>query len=140
MEMKDVMLRVSKIAECEDLSPVTRGLAKIIIRDGYITVGTWLRALNDADVEYLSDVIELDESDDPELFDQAQEEIVLLTMMLINGEGLFPESFEELSNHTGYFKMMVAGASLARRGLVRAFYENMSFGEDSKDLPIFERL
>ena len=140
MKMNDIALRAEAIAECEDLSPITRALARTIIQNGYVTLGNWLRNLSDADIEYLSDVVEVSEDDDKDLFESASEEIVLLTLMLVNGEGINPESLEELSHNTGYLKMAVAGTSLARQGLVEVFYENMSFGEEAGDKVVFKRI
>lgn len=140
MKMNDIALRAEAIAESEDLSPITRALARTIIQNGYVTLGNWLRNLSDADIEYLSDVVEVTEDDDKDLFESATEEIVLLTLMLVNGEGINPESLEELSHNTGYLRMAVAGTSLARQGLVEVFYENMSFGEETGDKVVFKRI
>jgi hypothetical protein len=140
MKMNDIALRAEAIAESEDLSPITRALARTIVQNGYVTLGNWLRNLSDADIEYLSDVVEVTEDDDKDLFESATEEIVLLTLMLVNGEGINPESLEELSHNTGYLKMAVAGTSLARHGLVEVFYENMSFGEETGDKVVFKRI
>ena len=94
--------------------------------------------LSDSDIEYLSDVVEIRESD--ELYNEASEEVVLITLLLIHAEGIYPETMHELSHHTGAFKMFVAGTSLARHGLAIAYYENMSFGDDVSDRVVFKKV
>jgi len=136
--MHDILVNTQAVADCEDLSPVVRQLANTLLKNEYITVGSWLRSLSDSDIEYLSDVVEIRESD--ELYNEASEEVVLLTLLLIHAEGIYPETMHELSHHTGAFKMFVAGTSLARHGLAIAYYENMSFGDDVSDRVVFKKV
>ena len=136
--MHDILVNTKAVADCEDLSPVVRQLANNLLKNEYITVGSWLRSLSDSDIEYLSDVVEIRESD--ELYNEASEEVVLLTLLLIHAEGIYPETMHELSHHTGAFKMFVAGTSLARQGLAIAYYENMSFGDDVNDRVVFKKV
>lgn len=140
-EMNSFVVNAAAVAECEDLSEAVRTLASFIADREYFTIGMYLENISDEDLEYMSRLIEVTlEEDGMEEYEHASEEIVLSTLMLVVGEGIYPESTEELAKYTGAFKMMVAGAGLARKGLVQAFYSNMSFGTDAADTIVFKRI
>ena len=68
------------------------------------------------------------------------EDILLLTMMLASAEGSNPTTLEDLQNKVSMFTIFIAGTSLYRKGLVKAYFKNMSFNDDSNKLIVFEKL
>lgn len=140
-EMKSFAVNAAAVVECEDLSEAVRNLARFILDREYMTIGIYLANASTEDMEYMTRLVEVTlEEDGPEAYDQASEEVVLATMMLVSAEGIFPETMEELAKYTGAFKMMVAGAGLARKGLIQAFYNKMSFGVDAGNEIVFKRI
>lgn len=138
MDINDFAIDMAEVAKYEDLPGVVRNLAKRLMKDGYLTIGQWLSSIAEDDLDILSEMVEVDQDD--ETYEDASEAIVLMTLMLARSEGIYPESLGELSRYTGAFKMMVAGTTLARKGLVSAFYENMSFGDDAGNKVVFKRI
>ena len=138
MDINDFAINLAEVVKHESLPPVTRNLAKRLMRDSYMTIGQWLGSISNDDLELLSEIVEATPDDDT--YEDACEAIVLMTLMLARSEAVYPESMEDISSYTGTFKMMVAGTTLARKGLVECFYQNMSFGADSKDKVIFKRI
>ncbi len=103
-----------------------------------MTIGQWLGSISNDDLETLLEIVEV--TPDDAAYDDACEAIVLMTLMLARSEAVFPESMADVSSYTGAFKMMVAGTSLARKGLVECFYQNMSFGQDYGNKVVFKRI
>ena len=125
--MKDILINIKLVSESDEVSPLSRSLAQTIINKDYLTIGNWMKSLSNDEIEYLNDIINIGDTD--ELFQEASSEIVLLTLLLVYSEGVYPETIEEVSMHTGIFKMIVAGTDMDRKGITKACYENMSFGE-----------
>lgn len=138
INMNDILVNAEVVANSEDLSPVVRQLARTIISSGYITIGNWLKSLDYSDIEYLSEIVEIEVDDD--LYEDACHDIVLMTLMLAHSEGVYPETMEELSTFTGLFKIFVVGVYLEHLKMAIAHYDKMSFGGDHLDELPFERL
>ncbi len=138
MDINDFAINLAEVAKYEELPAVTRNLAKRLMKDNYMTIGQWLGSISNDDLETLLEIVEV--TPDDAAYDDACEAIVLMTLMLARSEAVFPESMADVSSYTGAFKMMVAGTSLARKGLVECFYQNMSFGQDYGNKVVFKRI
>jgi len=60
--------------------------------------------------------------------------------MLLQAEGTIVSSEDDVIDHLSSFKLMIAGASLGRKGYIKVNYENLSFNDDMSDLIVFEKL
>ena len=112
----------------------TRLLAVDITNYGYLSISEYLEKLSDKD---LATLIKASENPDSDEFG----EILLVAEMLATGEGLDNARTDDVM--LTRIKVMVAFLaveSLARRGMVRIFRENMSFGEDYNHKNIAERI
>ena len=115
-----------------DLMAITKVTAIFIKNNGYHSVGKFLQALTDADLKSLLDVVDQQfEAADEDLIDD-YENIVLLTLMLADAEGVGIESVEQLSSNTNIFGVLLTMEGLKRKGLVTLMYDKISFGEDFK--------
>lgn len=126
----------SKVAESKDMLDVTRLLAFDLIANPYMTVGEFLKNMSDSNLEILLDVIEEDEDKEGGRY----AELLLIAEMLARAEGEDEGDIDVLTLRTNAFTSFLVIESLARRGLVKIYRENMSFGEDMRDKVIVERL
>lgn len=126
-----------KIVEDKKLLPSTRLLAIDLTKNGYVNIGEFFRDMPDSDLQaYLNMAEDLDSEESAE--------VLLLSEMLSVGEGLDnglnENKLELVSNRMGQLIMYLACEQLARKGLVKLYRENMSFGEDMGDKLLVERL
>jgi len=127
---------MEKIIASDKLLPITRSVAKMLMRNPYTSLGKFFKKLSDENLEVLMEIIDEGDSE----FNDGMEDIVLMTEMLSRAEGVPSESIEEITENVNYFGACVTCVSLARKGLVRVYYENMSFGTDNGEKTLVERL
>jgi len=124
----------AKVAGEKSLLSVTRLLANELLTNPYMTIGDFLKGLNESDLELLVKVI--DEGADHKNF----EDLLLIAEMLANAEGLENGTLDVFTERTNQLTTYIVCESLYRKGLVKLHHQNMSFGEDMKDKVIVERL
>ena len=122
----------SNVAKQKDLCNVTRVLAMDLIENPYLIVGDFFKNLSDGSLEELLSLVNRDDDD-------AVSETLLLSEMLSKAEGL-TNSLEDMSKNIEMFRVLVAGTALHRKGMIRAYFENMSFGADAGELMLFEKI
>jgi hypothetical protein len=127
---------MEKIIESDKLLPVTKSVAKMLMRNPYISLGRFFKKLSDENLQVLSEIIEEGDSE----FNDGMEDIVLMTEMLSRAEGVPSECIDDITENVNYFGACVTCVSLARKGLVRVYYDNMSFGRDQGDKVLVEKL
>ena len=127
---------MEKIIESDKLLPVTKSVAKMLMRNPYTSLGRFFKKLSNENLEILMEIIDEGDSE----FNERMEDIVLMTEMLSRAEGVPSQSIEEITENVNYFGACVTCVSLARKGLVRVYYENMSFGTDQGEKVLVERL
>ena len=127
---------MEKIIASDKLLPITRSVAKMLMRNPYTSLGKFFKKLSDENLEVLMEIIDEGDSE----FNDGMEDVVLMTEMLSRAEGVPSESVEEITENVNYFGACVTCVSLARKGLVRVYYENMSFGTDNGEKVIVERI
>ena len=127
---------MEKIIDAEGLLPVTKSVAKMLMRNPYTSLGKFFKKLSDENLEVLMEIVEEGDSE----FNVGIEDIVLMTEMLSRAEGVPSGSIEEITENVNYFGMCVTCVSLARKGLVRVYYDNMSFGKDQGEKVLVEKL
>ena len=60
--------------------------------------------------------------------------------MLLQAEGTIVSSEDDVIDHLSSFNLMIAGASLGRKGYIKVNYENLAFNDDMSYLIVFEKL
>jgi len=120
------------VANHKGLCNVTRVLAMDLINNPYIVVGDFFKNLSNGSLKELIELINRDDDD-------AVSEVLLLSEMLSRAEGV-ENGIEDMGTNIGVMRMLVAGTSLARKGLVRAHYENMTFGKEMEEKILFEKI
>ena len=127
-------IRYDNVMKQKDFLPITRTLAIDLSESGYIRPGDFLKALTDSDVNALLKIA--DNEENPRL-----EEILLISEMLATGEGLEPsQDAEGVSHRMNAFCSFLAIEGLRRKGLVKVYHENISFGDDFGNKIIVEKL
>jgi hypothetical protein len=136
----EFLISFKNVSEDNTMLPTTRLLAVDITKNGYINVGDFFKNMPDADLEsylHMSEEIHNENVD-------AGAEVLLLSEMLAIGEGLEngfdPNETKTMQARMSQLIMFLACESLARKGLVKLYRENMSFGEDVSNKPFVEKL
>jgi hypothetical protein len=127
---------MEKIIDSEGLLPVTKSVAKMLMRNPYTSLGKFFKKLSDENLQTLMEIIDEGDSE----FNDGMEDVVLMTEMLSRAEGVPSQSIEDITENVNYFGACVTCVSLARKGLVRVYYDNMSFGTDQGEKVLVERL
>ena len=129
-----IVISYDKVMKYKDFLPITRTLAMDLSASGYMRSGDFLKSLADSDVDALLKIVEDDES--PRL-----DEILLISEMLATGEGLEQsKDSEQVSKRMNAFRAFLAIEGLSRKGFVKVYHENISFGEDFGNKIIVEKL
>ena len=132
-----MFVNIAEIAKSKDMMGVTRMLAIDLMDHPYLTVGDFLKDISDTDLQNLLQGAETDE----ETGEVQIEDLLLLSMMLHQAEGLPPiQDDEKATEVMNILINYMACESLARKGLVKVYRENMSFGEDCAEKIVVEKL
>lgn len=139
MENEYYTVCLDKVISDKTMLSVTRLLAADLQTNPYLTVGQFLQGLSDGDLETLTEVCEDEEN-------RHFPELIIISSLLVQAEGIVEEAIEDdefveqLRHRIGALIGFLAIESLHRRGMVKVYYENMSFGEDMGGKVIVERL
>jgi len=126
-------INYEKVLYEERFLPVTRLLAANLIKNQYMPIGDFIKSLKNDTLEELTEISE--NENDPHF-----EEVILITEMLAAAEGTNIGGTPEVHQRLNLFITWLVFESLRRKGLVRVFYENISFGEDMVDKIIVEKI
>ena len=127
---------MEKIIGSDKLLPVTKSVAKMLMRNPYTSLGRFFKKLSNENLEILMEIIDEGDSE----FNERMEDIVLMTEMLSRAEGVPSQSVDEITENVNYFGACITCVSLARKGLVRVYYDNMSFGKDQGEKILVEKI
>ena len=127
---------MEKIIESDKLLSVTKSVAKMLMRNPYTSLGRFFKKLSNENLEILMEIIDEGDSE----FNERMEDIVLMTEMLSRAEGVPSQSVDEITENVNYFGACITCVSLARKGLVRVYYDNMSFGKDQGEKILVEKI
>ena len=127
---------MEKIINSDKLLPITKSVAKMLMRNPYTSLGKFFKTISDDNLQALSEIIEEGDSE----FNDGIEDVVLMTEMLSRAEGVPSQCIDDITENVNYFGACVTCVSLARKGLVRVYYDNMSFGRDQGDKVLVEKL
>ena len=126
-------INYEKVLHQETFLPVTRLLAADLMKNQYMPIGDFIKSLNDNSLEQLNE-ISADE-DHPNF-----EEMILISEMLAAAEGTNMGGTPEVHQRLNLFITWLVFESLKRKGLVKIYYEIISFGEDMGDKIIVEKI
>lgn len=126
-------INYEKVLHQETFLPVTRLLAADLIKSQYMPIGDFIKSLNDNVLEELNE-ISADENH-PNF-----EEMILISEMLAAAEGTNFGGTPEVHQRLNMFMTWLIFESLKRKGLVKLYYENISFGEDMGDKIVVEKI
>ena len=135
-------INYDNVIECKECLNVTRLLAADLKSNPYMTVGHFLKTISDVDLKILNDIVE-DSSGidaDDEVTNPGLADVVLIAEMLVRAEDLMSENDTDLMKRVNQFMVMITCETLARKGLVKVFHENLSFGEDASKRVIVKKI
>ena len=135
-------INYDNVISCKDCLSVTRLLAVDLKENPYMSVVLFLKNISNSDLKILSDIVDqnFNIDDDDEVGDPSLADVVLIAEMLSRAEGIISNSDEELMQKVNQFMMYISVESLRRKGLVRVYHENMSFGEDAEKRVVVEKI
>jgi hypothetical protein len=137
VEYENYNINYENVTMSKDLLAITRLTAADLMKCPYMTLGDFFKNLTDGDVQSLQNIVEL-LVDNPE--DESIGNLIILTEMLTSAEGVPRPDLEDMHKRLNSFCMYVTVVSLARKGFVKVYYENMSFGEDMGKKVVVERI
>jgi hypothetical protein len=129
-DLDSYQLNYDKILQHREFSSVVKQLVVELKINPYKTLGQFLQQLSTEDLSMLLRKVESGDL----------EEVLLLSEILSRAEGITSENVEVVTRNVNQLSMFIAAESLVRKGLVKAFYENMSFGEDCDKKIVFQRV
>jgi len=130
-------LNYGEIAAHKELMAVTRLLAAEMMKNPYVVVGDFIKDLSDSDLQSLMKAEEEQEFEDLSNL----QDLILMSEMLACGEGCEQSPTDTVfQDRTNHFITLLVIESLARKGLVRVYRENMSFHDDMRDKIVVEKI
>ena len=130
MDLGVYKINYDKIIDDSSLPYAIRILAAKLKDKPMQTVGKFFANLSDDELNGLRELI-----NDP---DAAMPELVLLTMMLSAAEGTSAITEEELNGNVTATIIFISTTVLHREGLVTAYFDIFSYGEDMADMIMAE--
>ena len=116
-------INYERVLKSNNILPMVRLLAADLMKNPYMTIGTYLQKARDSDLQLI-----LEASEDEE--DERLSDILLMAEMLAKAEGVETECIEDVYKHLNSLITLAAVASLERKKLILADYDVMSFGEE----------
>jgi len=116
-------INYEKVFKTNSVLPMARLLAATLMENPYMSVGMYLQKARDKELALILEISE-DEEDDRMC------DILLMAEMLARAEGVETPDIEAVQSHIQSFISFVALASLDRKNLIEAHYNNMSFGSE----------
>jgi len=108
-------------------------LAADLMKNQYMPIGDFIKSLSDNSLEQLNEICE--DENHPNF-----EEIILISEMLAAAEGTNVGGTPEVHQRLNLFITWMVIESLKRKGLVKVYYENISFGDDMGEKIIVEKI
>jgi hypothetical protein len=125
MNLNEYHVNNEMVLANNDVHYLAKDVAEKQAKDSYLTVGKWFRSLSQNDINEIMDMADND-----------IESLILITMMLSRSEGVYINDDLELHECVNMLAAFGAVASLDRKGLAHAYYDNFSFGLDMRKAEI----
>ena len=126
-------INYERVLHQDSFLPITRLLAADLIKKQYMSCGDFFKGLS---LDSLSELNDIAADENNSHF----EEIILISEMLAAAEGVIVGGISEVHERLGMFMTWLVMVSLNRKGLIKVYYENISFGEDMKDKIVAEKI
>lgn len=134
-----MVINLDKLVANDSYLITTRTLARKLMKSSYITVEQFLSNLKDEEITTLLECANTE--DDEDVANDEMQDLILIAEMLAVAEGLDnSNSYDGVHARVGQLVAFLAVESLSRKGLVKAYRQNMSFGEDMAKSIIAERI
>jgi hypothetical protein len=141
------VINYDKLINSKNLLAVTRKLAIDLMAKPYMTIEQFLSNISDGDITVLLEMSVDDDDEDADPLDgigdteKYLEDLFLISEMLATAEGLdSSDGYDTVQLRVSQLIAFLAVESLTRKGLVKSYPQNMSFGEDMAKKIIAERL
>lgn len=129
-----------KIAEDSNASSVVRRTAsQILLNNGYLRLGTWLKGLSSNELlelcimaEVVTENSEESLGNDAKELTRAMAEFVLLGMMLTVAEGVVDLTEDVIYKHANAIAFLCVTEGLYRKGLIELYHDKIDFTGDEK--------
>jgi hypothetical protein len=135
-------INFNKVVQDSGFSGPTSKLAAEIVEHGYASIKDFFNDLTDDELQYYIETYTAFLGDD--VTDDRADELLLLAGLMATAEGLDPaldeEDLETIQRRCGMLGQFFIFESLSRKGLIKFYRENISFGEDMMDQPIIEKV
>lgn len=122
-----------QVLNSPDVSSVTKLLAQKLMDNPYYSVGEFLQSISTPDLQAICARVDGEDAN--------YSDVILMGEMLATAEGLDQskdfDGFESRANHLVGFLTI---EQLKRKGFVKVYYENISFGDDVGDKIVVERI
>jgi len=135
----DWMINYNEVIKDKSLSYITRLLAADLINNPYLTLGDFFKNLADVEVDILVEKADHLLQDDEEHF-KSLEEMIILTMMLCQAEGVSLSSEQDIREATNLLAIITHGVSLGKKGIVEVKYDKLSLGKEFENEVVFKRI
>lgn len=125
-----------EVANQRRFSAHTRHLARKLMKESYMLPGDYFRFLYKDQYEYIKEICDEENTGKTE-YVQKLDELLVIVLMLMHGEGIIAQTEDEIYQALTLFKMFIAGMGLEKAGLVEINYHNITFGEDCLNRVVF---
>jgi hypothetical protein len=132
-----LQLNYDKIIESPDFSAVAKQVLVSLRKQPYMSLGEFFDKLTNTDLTALNFTIDLAMEHGDAM---AVGDLIVIVHALSSAEGVVATNDQEATDNINYFMQLVTCESLARKGLVRVFHENFTFGQDMRGKPVAERI
>lgn len=133
---------LDKILKSNFAHRIIKRAGKKLQKEMYYTPSRYFRQLTDHDSEILgewSSVISDVDIPDSEKDDEYQQ-LILLSQILSMAEGVYTNNDEDDYQVLKRTVVMCIANDMHRKGLVKCFYDNLTYGVEGDDLNVMERL
>ena len=137
-----MLLDLDRILKSEFPHRIVKRAGLKLRSEQYFMPSKFFRQLTDHDSEILGEwasVVSDIDLDDNEKADEYSQ-LILLSQILAMAEGVYIESDEGNYQAIKRAVIMCIANNLHRKGLVKCYYDNLTFGDEGLDLKIMERL
>lgn len=133
---------IDKIIETDLAHPIIKKAARRLKKEQYFMPSDFFKKLTRHDSEILGEMASIitdDEIPDEKKGSEYQN-IILLTSILSMAEAVYLEDEDDIVGAVRITAVMCIANNLHRKGLVKCFYENLTFGPEGQENIIMERI
>jgi len=127
-----IKINFDRVSKEKTFLSMTRLLALDLMNNPYLSIGSFVQSIPNGELEEFMHMVDKNE-------DKAMENVMIITEMLAQAEGLESEGIDELTERCNIMTTYITIESLKRKNFVDVYYENMSFGKEFSDKMIVQR-